>query len=150
MNKICFKCKKSLPLTTEFFSLNKAKKDGFQGYCKECTKGFNNSYYKNNEIRRESIRRSNNTRYQRAMIYVCEYLKQHPCVDCGEQDIVVLDFDHVRGDKVDGICVMVSKGASISKIEEEITKCEVRYSNCHRRRTAKVFGHFRVTYAELV
>lgn len=69
--------------------------------------------------------------------YVSGYLDTHPCVDCGEADKVVLDFDHVRGDKVCEVSVMVGRGYRLWKIIEEIEKCEVRCANCHRRVTVK-------------
>lgn len=69
------------------------------------------------------------------------YLKDHPCVDCGEDDPIVLTFDHVRGRKSDSIARLASRsGASWSRIEREIKKCQVRCANCHARRTAKQFG----------
>lgn len=71
---------------------------------------------------------------------VHEYLLGHPCTDCGEADPVVLDFDHVVGDKIDSISDMVRRGFSWVAIAEEIEKCEVRCSNCHRRRTAIQMG----------
>lgn len=71
--------------------------------------------------------------------FVCEYLSNHPCVDCGEDDIVVLDFDHVRGKKTRGVSQMVqSAGYTLKRIAEEIEKCDIRCANCHRRRTDKV------------
>lgn len=72
---------------------------------------------------------------------VREYLLTHPCVDCGEADPIVLDFDHVDHTlKTANISKMVRDRARWSRIEEEIAKCEVRCANCHRRRTAKQFG----------
>ena len=72
------------------------------------------------------------------------YLVKHPCVDCGEIDIVVLEFDHVRGKKSHDVNRMLSKDYSWTKIEEEIVKCDVRCANCHRRRTAHKYGHWKV------
>lgn len=69
------------------------------------------------------------------------YLATHPCIDCGEADIVVLDLDHVRGRKHRNVTRMLDY--SWAAIEKEIAKCEVRCANCHRRKTAKQLGHFR-------
>lgn len=69
-----------------------------------------------------------------------EYLCEHPCVDCGERDPVVLELDHVRGDKRDNIANLIRSGRSWEPIRAEIAKCEVRCANCHRRATARRNG----------
>ena len=63
---------------------------------------------------------------------VARYLEKHPCVDCGEQDIRLLEFDHVRGNKSATVSSLKSRNYSIKKIMEEIAKCEVRCVRCHR------------------
>jgi hypothetical protein len=70
------------------------------------------------------------------------YLHEHPCVDCGETDVVVLEFDH-RRDKTKAISVLLSLGHEWDRIREEISKCEVRCANCHRRRTARERGYYK-------
>lgn len=72
-----------------------------------------------------------------------EYLREHPCVDCGEADPVVLDFDHLPGfEKRFEIARAVNASTrSWSSILTEIAKCEVVCANCHRRRTAMRGGH---------
>lgn len=71
-----------------------------------------------------------------------EYLLEHPCVDCGEADPVVLDFDHMR-DKRCNVSLLTHSTATWTRILEEISKCEVRCANCHRRRTAERANTFR-------
>lgn len=68
------------------------------------------------------------------------YLEQHACVDCGEFDPEVLDFDHLR-DKRNNVSTMLWSGMLWKAIEDEIAKCEVRCANCHRRRTAREQGY---------
>ena len=73
---------------------------------------------------------------------IYEYLLEHPCVDCGEADPIVLQFDHVRGEKLVAVSDMVQRhGGSWVAILAEIAKCEVRCANCHLRATARRRGY---------
>ena len=71
-----------------------------------------------------------------------DYLLAHPCVDCGETDPTVLEFDH-RDDKRAAIVDLMRSHASWTDVVAEIQKCDVRCANCHRRRTATTRGHYR-------
>lgn len=64
--------------------------------------------------------------------YVKEFLSCNPCIDCGNNDLRVLDFDHVRGNKIKAISRLVRDGANLERLKQEISKCEVRCANCHR------------------
>ena len=88
---------------------------------------------------------ANTARYiKRNQEYVLEYLKENPCIDCGETDPIVLDFDHVnRKEKYRSIALMIRRATALNKIIEEISKCVVRCANCHRRKTSKELGWFR-------
>ena len=72
--------------------------------------------------------------------FVNDYLSTHPCIDCGESDIVVLEFDHIGIGKDLNISAAVFKCWSIDRIKAEIAKCEVRCCNCHRKITAERRG----------
>jgi len=76
--------------------------------------------------------------------YILNYLQKHPCVDCSEVDPVVLEFDHIRGIKLFTIGTSPSRGVSIKTLEAEISKCEIRCANCHRRKTAKDCNSFKI------
>jgi hypothetical protein len=57
------------------------------------------------------------------------------CVDCGERDMLVLEFDHI-GDKRGQVSQMVFN-VSLATLKREIAECEIRCCNCHRRVTAE-------------
>lgn len=78
--------------------------------------------------------------------FVCDYLSVNPCVDCGESDILVLEFDHL-GDKEGDVNRMMNGGCSLKRMQAEIAKCEVRCCNCHRRQTVlRLGGSYRTRY----
>lgn len=94
-------------------------------------------YHNNKLIYKQRALDHNKEARSRNKNYVREYLSTHPCVDCGEKDVIVLEFDHVRGEKSSDISRAVNAGWSLERIKQEIEKCEVRCANCHRRITHK-------------
>jgi hypothetical protein len=60
--------------------------------------------------------------------------KNKPCADCGAAHPPwMMDFDHVTGEKSFNVSAGVCFGKK--KLLEEIAKCDVVCSNCHRNRT---------------
>ena len=111
MKKICPRCGKERDTERDFTK--------GQTWCKSC--------------RAEDARGRRTNDENKRRLYA--YLSSHPCVDCGEADIRCLEFDHVRGNKITTISDLIKNAASWAAIEAEITKCEVRCANCHRRKT---------------
>jgi 5-methylcytosine-specific restriction endonuclease McrA len=75
--------------------------------------------------------------------FIRAYLGEHSCVDCGEDDIVVLQFDHQR-DKVAHVSTLM-RCSSLAAVKAEVAKCEVACANCHTRRTAATYSWWRVS-----
>jgi ArsR family metal-binding transcriptional regulator len=93
-----------------------------------------------NEKRQRRTKAKARVNANRMRLY--HYLKTHHCVDCGESDPIVLEFDHVRGKKDIAVSNAVCNGWAWKRIYAEIEKCEVRCSNCHKRKTAKQFNWY--------
>lgn len=137
--KTCVKCNEQ----KDDFQFNKKtkNKDGtyrLQSYCKECGKKCNKENYKKNLKRYIDKAKKNNSIYKKINIEnIIKYLKAHPCVDCGEKNPLVLEFDH-RDPKTKDfeVSVLISR-TTWSRVFEEIEKCDVRCANCHRIKTAK-------------
>jgi bacterioferritin-associated ferredoxin len=71
---------------------------------------------------------------------IIEYIQGRGCIDCGETDPCVLEFDHVNGIKDANISSMVRQGWGKQRMIAEIAKCVIRCANCYRRRTARQFS----------
>ena len=136
--KICGTCS-TIKLLTEF-NKNSCKSDGLQTICIACSRAKSKAHYNANK---KASRARNKKRIEENKRFILDYLSQNQCVDCGEKDIVVLDFDHLS-DKRWNISEMTTSGFAIASIQKEISKCEVRCANCHRRKTAKEFGWYRL------
>lgn len=137
--KRCVICKETKPL--EEFNRNRSHPTGRQARCRPCdqeraranySKGLYNAKIREGRARRGQLKRE----------WIWNYLIEHPCVDCGEIDPVVLEFDHVRGVKANHVSHMVASTDTMTKLQEEVAKCDVRCANCHRRKTAKDLGWF--------
>ena len=79
-----------------------------------------------------------NTREKRITVqkFLWGYKSLTPCVDCGEDDPTVLDFDHVRGDKrcaLGDVAKLIT--LPVDDLLAEIAKCDIRCANCHRKVT---------------
>lgn len=73
---------------------------------------------------------------RRNLLHVQAHLRSSTCADCGLDDIRLLEFDHVSG-KTANVTVLAREGCSLKRLKEEMSRCEVRCPNCHRRRTIR-------------
>lgn len=134
-NKRCGTCKRSQALTA--FNKRRASPDGLQPTCRTCNKAASKAYYRRNPVKhKREVTRHKKARIAANRQFLLDYLLSHPCIDCGETDPVVLDFDHVRGEKIRNVGDMSFRPTGLARLQSEIAKCEIRCVNCHRRRTA--------------
>lgn len=94
-------------------------------------------HYQNNRqkiIDRAKVGKKKATAISQA--YILKYLRQNPCVDCGESDPIVLEFDHKDpSEKLFNLGSGSTRYRGLKSIKAEIEKCEIRCANCHRRKT---------------
>lgn len=106
--KVCNKCLQEKPLKD--FPLKSKLRGTRQKVCKRCTAERSNRwYYANRDTHIKNVRMNTIKYRNEASQYVWDYLVTHPCVDCGETDPIVLDFDHVRGAKFAAISWMIDR-----------------------------------------
>lgn len=135
--KACSKCKINKNINN--FCKSSKNKDGLQSWCKECVSSARmKRYYENYDLERSRGNERNKKAYINNMRKIFSILEKNVCVDCGESDPIVLDFDHNDPlEKNFNISESARKFYNFDKIQKEIDKCTIRCSNCHRRKTAK-------------
>lgn len=73
--------------------------------------------------------------------WVDEQTAEAACVQCGESDPRCLDLHHLDStEKSLGISEMITRGTSKPLLSEEMEKCEVLCTNCHRAEHMDEFG----------
>ena len=140
--RTCTHCRVEKPLTNDHFNFKNKKAGKLSYICRPCWKIYHARHYQENKekyLQQAAVRNKRNLHENRARLW--KYLKEHPCIDCGETDPVVLEFDHVRGKKQANLAQLVRE-VSWERVSTEILKCEVRCRNCHQKRTAKQFGYY--------
>lgn len=132
----------------ECFSFKNKAKGLRSTICKYCHKSYAKKHYEQNKEQYKQRAKASTVSYvDRNKELTARYLMDKACIICGEKDIVVLDFDHRDPTtKRDSVSSMLRTGFAWKTILEEIEKCDVLCSNCHRRKTAKQFGTFRALF----
>lgn len=140
----CSRCGE--PKTVDEFPI-KNKATGLRSvWCRSCRRAYGKEHYEKNRAA-YIARASKRKRTDRPRIRACldEYLRSHPCVDCGSTDITVLEFDHRDPALKDLAIGRLKTTATWSRILREIAKCDVRCANCHRLRTSRQFRWVKAT-----
>jgi hypothetical protein len=105
---------------------------GNGNWCVQCKREYDARWYQSNK----SKRRDWNKRHLASVRdRINEYKSSTPCLDCGKRfPPYVMDFDHVTGTKSENIAYLASAGLT-NRLQEELKKCVLVCSNCHRERT---------------
>jgi hypothetical protein len=127
--KQCTKC--DLVKNLNSFGLKNSQSGKRQSWCKACHCLYTRQHYRKNKAyyMRKAIKHK-----ERRLQYVLDHLSTCFCVDCGENDSIVLEFDHVKGVKEFNILKAARSGMGLTRLKQEMAKCEIRCANCHRRR----------------
>ena len=131
--KICSLCPEKGEQPIENFGLDKRRKDGRRPDCRSCRSVVSKREWENlpEGVRAGRIARTLERKRERQMIVLRAF--ESGCVDCGNLDVRVLEFDHL-GDKEANVAYLVHSG-TVEKLLAELEKCDVVCANCHKIRT---------------
>lgn len=101
---------------------------------RDLQKGYQKAHYARN---RQRLIQEAAERKRRNARWLAEYKKKLKCSRCPEDHPACLDFHHRDPDaKIMSICNAANSGWGVEKILEEMAKCDVLCSNCHRKEHA--------------
>jgi hypothetical protein len=137
--RTCRVCDQIKPLSA--FPFRSLERQTRQWICLGCQRSYSKGWYERNRAAHIANVGRNNTNRRRASRERARAFRI-ACVDCGEANPLLLDFDHLRDKKAE-ISELVHAGAPWAVIKAEMDKCEVRCANCHARKTAREQGSYR-------
>jgi hypothetical protein len=145
LTRRCGRCGQTKPVAE--YAWRRRARGQRDNYCRACRAEYKQEHYAANRDRYLA----NAQRRKKAVVgervaFLIDFFNEHPCVDCGERDPLVLEFDHLR-DKCFGIA-QGFRDRNWQSILDEIAKCDVVCANCHRRRTALRAGFARAAVAQ--
>jgi hypothetical protein len=141
--RVCARCHATKPLAE--FPIKSAARGTYGSYCLPCRRDYAKEHYQRNVaayVDRARARALIDRPRNRA--FVAQFLSTHPCVDCGESDPVVLEFDHRDPATKRADLARLIHTSVLATVRAEMAKCDVRCGNCHRIRTAAQFGSYRL------
>lgn len=162
ITKVCSVCREEK--LKDQFAKNSSSSDGLNCLCKTCSAKQNKEYktdrkakakvdssiiphgqggYSNYGCRCEVCYDANylwNKAHRESRLeLISAYKLARGCTDCHyNQYACALEFDHIDGDKLFDVSNRLTM--SLESVFNEIAKCEVVCSNCHKIRTAKRAG----------
>ncbi|MFP5299115.1 MAG: hypothetical protein ACLGHL_09030 [Actinomycetota bacterium] len=140
MGQRCSRCGETK--TEDDFAWHRKAAGRRDSYCRPCRSAYKKEHYAKNKKRYlRQAKRWKERQIRERMEWIVQYLEEHPCVDCGESDVIVLQFDHVSStaSKLFNIGDAV-RHRRWQEVLDEIEKCEIRCANCHRRVTSSRAG----------
>lgn len=132
--KFCNGCQKSKPKTVDYFG---RRGNGWQARCKDCQGNYHKQHYKDNlDTYKDRAKKRNKKVIENLRSFLRDQ-KDKPCQDCNvSYPYYVMDFDHRPGEKKEfNLAQVAGLQVSIERVIEEISKCDLVCSNCHRIRT---------------
>jgi hypothetical protein len=148
MKKKCPSCLKTKDID-QFSFRNKAQ--GLrQPKCKTCCNSYQKDWYKRNaENHKVNVRKNKRKYVNQNRRHILKHLQENPCIDCGEDNIIVLDFDHIDpSTKRKNVTTLVNEGYSLDRVISEMLLCVVRCKKCHVIRHAVENGSYRLLPTE--
>ena len=91
--KICIKC--NYPKEDIEFVFRSKGKNTRRNVCRSCCKEYTKNHYKKNKsVYIKRARKFNDNQKEENRKKLLDFLKDKRCIDCGNNDIRVLEFDH--------------------------------------------------------
>lgn len=130
--KVCKACKKRKPASAFHKSLR--GKYGLHTHCKICRKAYDRKAYLQGDKKAKQLATEREKRN-----FINAYKQKTGCKYCPENEPIALDFHHrdMKTKEFD-LATMLSK--SWQAVLDELEKCDVVCSNCHRKLHAGILS----------